>query len=190
VQPRIEEPSPAPAEPAPPKSQTTAGTQEFSITDHHVDLPPMEDLTKCEAELYLWNPLDNAGAGEFTNHGVFVVALARQPKSKFQFWLTASTETGTHLAHPVVPDMNHRFSTKMRTFTWNHISADGHARSWCLRFGDDVYPLFNGLFTQCYWESVNHLEWNKAKVRNPSRWILPLLIWGSGRRAALHSKRQ
>lgn len=145
------------------------------ITQTQVSTPPMEPILSAEAELYLWQQTENE-EGFFVHQGIFVATIAKQENATFKYWLTASTGIDIHLAHPVSPEMNYKFSSKMGTFTWNHQGDDGVPRSWCFKFTPDDYPVFNGTYTQVYWESVNVLEWKKAKVSQcPGQGILLLI---------------
>ena len=125
-------------------------------------MPSMETLISSEAELYLWDPPNNS----FHNQGILTASIMRRIGSGYEYWLTATRDTGHLLAHKISDDMNQRFSHKMFTLTWNNVSEEGAQNSWLFRFGSDDFGPFLQKFTECMWESLHQSQWAKAKVHD------------------------
>ncbi|RDB22472.1 Vacuolar import and degradation protein 27 [Hypsizygus marmoreus] len=124
----------------------------------------MDNLLTQEAELYLWDP-ELGREGEFINQGIVTAGIAKQRNAPFQYWLTASRDSGPLLAHRISPNMNQRFSHKMFSLTWNHQGDDGFQSSWLFRFPDEAgFAAVIEKFTECLWETLNHTSWSKAKI--------------------------
>ncbi|KAF8238735.1 VID27-domain-containing protein [Tricholoma matsutake] len=122
-------------------------------------VPSMETSISLEAELYLWDGPNNS----FINQGIVTASIMQRIGAGYEYWLTATRDTGLLLAHKVSDDMNQRFSNKMSTLTWNHLGDDGSQNSWLFRFGADDFALFLQKFTECLWESLHQTQWAKAK---------------------------
>jgi VID27 PH-like domain len=125
-------------------------------------MPSMETLISSEAELYLWDGPNDT----FINQGIVTASIMLRSGSAYEYWLTATRDTGHLLAHKISDDMNQRFSHKMYTLTWNHLGDDdGSQNSWLFRFNPDDFGVFLQKFTECLWESLHQTQWAKAKVR-------------------------
>ncbi|KAF9567336.1 VID27-domain-containing protein [Agrocybe pediades] len=118
-------------------------------------------LLEEEAELYLWD-LD---LNEFVNQGIVIARFSQEMNSNFVFYLTASNDKGTLLCHLISSDMNEKFSSKMNSLTWNHLGDDKMSQSsWLLRFRtNEEYEHAKNIFSQCLWQSLHQVPWNKAK---------------------------
>ncbi|KJA30217.1 hypothetical protein HYPSUDRAFT_61060 [Hypholoma sublateritium FD-334 SS-4] len=113
-----------------------------------------------EAELYLWD-LDGA---DFRNDGVVIARITEQKDANFTYWLTASNPQGLVLAHRISSDMNQKFSTKMRSITWNHLGDNGSQDSWLFRFDTELdYARLKEAYTQVMWQSLHKAAWGKIK---------------------------
>lgn len=144
---------PSPPSPAKSIKRTPAVTAESSAM---ASLPVLVDQ---EAELYLWD----APNEDFINQGIVAARILQQ--NRYEYWLTASSEQGTLLAHKITSDMNQRWSHKMLSLTWNHLGDDGSQNSWLFRFSDAAeFAAVLQTFTQCLWESLHEIQWGKAKV--------------------------
>lgn len=114
-----------------------------------------------EAVLYLWD-LD---AADFRNDGVVIARITEQKDANFTYWLTASNPHGLVLAHRITSDMNQKFSTKMRSITWNHLGDNGSQSSWLFRFDTELdYARLKDAYTQVMWQSLHRVAWGKIKV--------------------------
>ncbi|CAK5275544.1 unnamed protein product [Mycena citricolor] len=115
-------------------------------------------LIEKEAALFFWD----SDIAEFVEHGQVVARILRG--ESFESWLTASNEDGQLLAHKIRTEMNQRWTSKMRSFTWNHMGDDGNMTSWVMRFGSlEDYEPFLQTFTQALWETLYQTAWAKAK---------------------------
>ncbi|KAJ6536630.1 VID27 cytoplasmic protein [Mycena sp. CBHHK59/15] len=120
-----------------------------------MDLPV---LISQEADLYFW---DNDRA-EFVQHGTVTAKI--QQSASFESWLIASSDDGQLLAHRIATDMNQRWTSKMRSLTWNHLGEDQVMTSWVMRFsGPEEYEAFLQMFTQALWEALYQTAWGKIK---------------------------
>jgi hypothetical protein len=127
-------------------------------------------LLEEEAELYFWD-IQTEG---FRNDGIVIARFVQQASSstttEFTYWLTASNDQGTILAHQIKSDMNQRFSGKMFSLTWNYMGEEGgdggsQPSSWLLRFpGAEEYKRIVEVFTKCLWETLHQVSWGKIKV--------------------------
>ncbi|KAL0070704.1 Vacuolar import and degradation protein 27 [Marasmius tenuissimus] len=146
---------PPPASPSSDKAKSKAKSKAKAAAS---ELDSATSLMETEAELYYWEPEEN----QFTHQGVVVARLVTQPGT-FHFLITASTEEGPLLAHPLSPSMNPRWSGKMNSVTWNFVQED-RVDGWLFRFpSEEVYAQFLDVFTQCAWESLHQIPWNKLK---------------------------
>lgn len=125
--------------------------------------PNMLSLFADIAELNLWN----LNAHSFEKQSNVVIRVAQDiRKGVYEYWLIATGLAGEVLAHKVSTDMNQRSSSRVLSFTWNHIDETGHPSSWCIRFeSEELHQQFLAAMTQALWESGNQLPWGKAKVR-------------------------
>ncbi|KAI3612188.1 vacuolar import and degradation protein [Moniliophthora roreri] len=122
-------------------------------------LDSMTPMISTEAELYYWE----ADEQRFENQGIVTAQIVARPGT-YQFWVTASTEEGPLIAHPLRPSMNPLWSAKMHSFTWNFVKEDETADSWLFRFpAEEVYANFMHVFTRCAWESLHQASWDKLK---------------------------
>ncbi|GLB33876.1 putative VID27-domain-containing protein [Lyophyllum shimeji] len=143
-------------------AEGTAVKQQIPTPSPKKDTPanPMEVLISHEAELYLWDGLNE----DFINQGIVMAGVMRQASSPYQYWLTASNKSGILLAHKISPDMNQRFSHKMHSLTWNHQGDDGSQNSWLFRFAEEHFGDFLQKFSECLWETLHQMPWSKLKV--------------------------
>ena len=123
----------------------------------------MPSLFAEQAELHLWDK----ESSNFVKQGDVIARVARNLSAgQYDFWLIASAEEGQVLAHKISSDMNQRLAPRVLSFTWNNISDSGEANSWCLRFEEEeVFEDFQRAFSRALWEGLNHIPWEKAKVR-------------------------
>ncbi|KAL0574680.1 Vacuolar import and degradation protein 27, partial [Marasmius crinis-equi] len=143
---------PAPTPASPPKSGK--GKSKAVVSE----LDSASTLVETEAELYYWEPEPH----EFIHQGIVFARIVTQPGS-YRFLITASTEDGPLLAHPVNPSMNPRWSGRMNSVTWNFVQED-KVDGWLFRFpSEEVYAKFMEVFTQCAWESLHQAPWDKLK---------------------------
>ncbi|CCM01608.1 uncharacterized protein FIBRA_03668 [Fibroporia radiculosa] len=138
----------------------TQETRPPASTSENAVLP---SLIAEPAELHLWDRID----GYFLKQADVIAHIAQKPSDgAFNFWLGATTrEGGTQLlAHTIQSEMNHRWATKLRSFTWNNQNEKGEQSSWCLRFEtSEGFERFQSMFTRALWEGLNHQSWEKAK---------------------------
>lgn len=121
----------------------------------------MNLMLEEEAELYIWDP----NLHDFRNEGIVIARFTQQKDCNFVFWLSAFNETGLVLAHRITSDMNQRFSPKMHSLTWNYLGDDGSQSSWLLRFANEEdYTNSVQIYTQCLWQTLHQVSWNKVKV--------------------------
>jgi hypothetical protein len=135
-------------------SETTSPSEQASPV---LDLPV---LISQKAGLFFWD----SQRFEFVEHGPVTARI--QQGASFETWLTASSEDGQLLAHKISSDMNQRWTSKMRSLTWNHLGNDQEMTSWVLRFegGQEEYEAFLQAFTQALWETLYQTAWGKMKV--------------------------
>lgn len=125
----------------------------------------MTTIFEEEAELYFWDMVQEG----FRNDGIVIARISQDKDTQFGYWLTASNDNGILLAHPISSDMNQRFSHKMLSLTWNHLTEDNSQSSWLFRF--QTQEDFGNLvttFTKCLWETLHQIPWGKIKVRSIS----------------------
>ena len=121
----------------------------------------MKVLLEEEVELYFWDVQNE----DFRNDGIVTARITQQTNANFVYWLLASNDKGTILAHRVQSDMNQRFSHKMLSLTWNHLGEDFSQSSWLFRFhSQEDFAKAAQTFTQCLWETLHQLPWGKIKV--------------------------
>ncbi|KAF7352740.1 hypothetical protein MVEN_01240200 [Mycena venus] len=126
------------------------------------DASPLSSLPvviEKKADLFFWDGEE----GEFVEHGPVTARILKG--EGFETWLTASSDDEQLLAHKINPNMNQRWTSKMRSLTWNHLSDDQVVTSWVLRFGGEVedYEAFLQTFTQALWETLYQTAWGKIK---------------------------
>ncbi|KAJ7368363.1 VID27 cytoplasmic protein-domain-containing protein [Mycena albidolilacea] len=120
-------------------------------------------LIEKAADLYFWDGEE----GQFVEHGPVTAKLLKG--EGFESWLTATGDDGEQLlAHKIADNMNQRWTSKMRSLTWNHFSEDQVATSWVLRFSGEVedYEAFLQAFTQVLWEMLYQTAWGKMKTED------------------------
>ncbi|KAJ7129602.1 VID27 cytoplasmic protein-domain-containing protein [Mycena epipterygia] len=127
------------------------------------DASPLSNLPALiekEAGLYFW---DNEEA-QFVEHGTVTARILKG--TSFESWLTASSDEGQLLAHKITSDMNQRWTSKMRSLTWNHFGDDKVMTSWVMRFTGEPedYEAFLQTFTQALWETLYQTAWGKIKI--------------------------
>ncbi|KAJ7665555.1 VID27 cytoplasmic protein [Mycena rosella] len=124
-----------------------------------VPLANLPVLVEKEAGLYFWD----GDEGQFVEHGTVTARILKGVS--FDSWLTASSDEGQLLAHKVSTDMNQRWTSKMRSLTWNHLGDDQVMTSWVLRFTGEMedYEAFLQTFTQALWETLYQTAWGKIK---------------------------
>ncbi|KAJ6599005.1 VID27 cytoplasmic protein-domain-containing protein [Mycena vulgaris] len=117
-------------------------------------------LIEKEAGLYFWD----GDEGQFVEHGTVTAKILKG--ASFDSWLTASSDEGQLLAHKISTDMNQRWTSKMRSLTWNHFGEDQVMTSWVLRFVGEPedYESFLQTFTQALWETLYQTAWGKIKA--------------------------
>ncbi|KAF5363817.1 hypothetical protein D9756_000435 [Leucocoprinus leucothites] len=125
---------------------------------------PMPDNTETlatkEAILYLWD-IPNA---QFESQGVFTAAIIRRTDVPFRYCLAAHNGEHLLLAHDFSPDMNPKWTHKMSSITWNHLSSDGQWNGWCLRFATpEDYSEMSNTFIKCMWETLHQVPFEKMK---------------------------
>jgi VID27 PH-like domain len=135
--------------------------------------PSMSTLFAEQATLYFWNFQE----GEFTSPINVTAEIAKLPSAEFRYWLIASTNQGRLLAHEISSEMNHRWSSKALSVTWNHSSEQNIQNSWCFTFHtgregqeereQQAYSAFLDAFTQALWETLHQTSWTKLKVSLP-----------------------
>ncbi|THG99304.1 hypothetical protein EW026_g3013 [Hermanssonia centrifuga] len=151
-----EEPPPIdmPAPPQPVQPEITSLPPKPSIADDSIP-----SLVAGAAELHLWN-LD---ASYFEKQADVIARIVEGP-GPYEYWLVASGAEGQVLAHRIDSQLNQRWSSKVLSFTWNHIGETGRQSSWCFRFEEQSdYEAFLLAFTKTLWESLNQYSWDKAK---------------------------
>jgi hypothetical protein len=121
--------------------------------------PNTEELIRKEAILYLWDKVQ----GQFETQGVFMAAIFRRTDIPFTYNLATHNGEYLLLAHDISSDMNPKWTHKMSSITWNHMSADGQWNSWCLRFSPEDYPEICDMFVRCLWETLHQIPWAKIK---------------------------
>ncbi|KAJ6539403.1 VID27 cytoplasmic protein [Mycena capillaripes] len=115
-------------------------------------------LVEKEANLFFWDSEE----AEFVEHGPVTARILKG--GEFESWLTASSGDAQLLAHKICQDMNQRWTSKMRSLTWNHFSDDKATTSWVLRFNEaEDYEAFLQNFTQALWETLYQTAWGKIK---------------------------
>ncbi len=144
-----------PAPPQPVQPEITSLPPKPSIADDSIP-----SLVAGAAELHLWN-LD---ASYFEKQADVIARIVEGP-GPYEYWLVASGAEGQVLAHRIDSQLNQRWSSKVLSFTWNHIGETGRQSSWCFRFEEQSdYEAFLLAFTKTLWESLNQYSWDKAKV--------------------------
>ncbi|EIN10470.1 VID27 cytoplasmic protein [Punctularia strigosozonata HHB-11173 SS5] len=143
------------AGPAPPVAPPATRPKVESAADA---LPTLVDES---AELWLWEP-DNE---QYSKYADVTVRIVSKPEAPFAYYLVATSADGDVLMHAITTDMSERYSAKMLSFTWCHLSERGGASSsWCLRFeGEGSFENFMDAFTKAKWETLNQVPWGKIK---------------------------
>lgn len=118
-----------------------------------------------KAELYLWDQDD----GHFLKQADIYGGIAKPSPTAFNYVITAMTHEGQQLlAHAITSDLNARWSTKLASLTWNHMSENGAISSWCFKFENlDDFKEFQEIYGSCMYESLNQISWGKTKVGTP-----------------------
>jgi hypothetical protein len=132
------------------------------VSSHVSEKPSsLSVLVAKEAQLFFWNGQEE----NFEPEGDVTAKIMQRKGSNFEYWLTASNDGGQTLGHKIMSEMNQRWSSKMQSLTWNHLSDNGVQSSWVFRFLDEEsYAQFQGAFTQALWESLHQTSWSKMKV--------------------------
>jgi hypothetical protein len=133
----------------------------------------MSTIFSQKATLYFWD----LQAGSFTDPMDVTAEIAKHSSNSFKYWLMASTDDGRLLAHEISSAMNHRWSTKTLSLTWNHSGDNGRQNSWCFTFKSgeainqeqeareqEAYSACLNAFTQALWETLHQVSWDKIKV--------------------------
>lgn len=127
-------------------------------------MPPVSSLSPVvaeEAELYLWDMEKE----EFDLQCKIIAQIAQPTGVPFEYWLVASDAENQVLAHKITSEMNHRWSAKALSITWNHYSDRNTASSWLFRFKTpEGYLTFKNVFTQAQWEGLHQMSWAKIKA--------------------------
>ncbi|KAJ6515828.1 VID27 cytoplasmic protein-domain-containing protein [Mycena sanguinolenta] len=146
------------AEPLP---ESTKGKARASDASPLLSLPV---LVEKAADLFYWDGEEN----RFVEYGAVTAKILKG--EGFESWLTASGDGKQVLAHKISQDMNQRWTSKMRSLTWNHFNDDQDMNSWVLRFsgGIEDYEAFLQTFTQALWETLYQTAWGKMKVDEQS----------------------
>lgn len=120
---------------------------------------PVPAIITKKAELYLWDQED----GHFLKQDDINASITRPIESKFDFFITATTLDGQQLlSHRLTSDLNSRWSNKLTSFTWNHVSTKGILSSWCFKFENfEDYKEFQEAHGGCLYETLNQA---RAKV--------------------------
>ena len=146
--------TPAPEEPVPPPATMERKPPVAA------DLPT---LAAAPAKLHLWK----REGGYFVHQDDVIAQIVQLPNAgPFDYWLLATAEDARRvLVHKISTDMNERWSTKLNSMTWNHLSESGFQSSWCLVLASaEEYEDFKYNFTKALWETANGYSWEKAKV--------------------------
>ncbi|KAJ6485112.1 VID27 cytoplasmic protein-domain-containing protein [Mycena vitilis] len=142
---------------AAPAAEPTSATRASNAQASGLSNLPV--LVEKEAGLFFWDSEE----GEFVEHGTVTAKMLQGPN--FESWLTASSDGEQLLAHKINPNMNQRWTSKMRSLTWNHLSDDQVMTSWVLRFdAAEDYEAFLQTFTQVLWETLYQTAWGKMKT--------------------------
>ncbi|KAJ7276462.1 VID27 cytoplasmic protein [Mycena haematopus] len=117
-------------------------------------------LIEKVADLFFWDGEE----AQFVEYGPVTAKILKG--EGFETWLTASSEGNQVLAHKLSQNMNQRWTSKMRSLTWNHFNDDQDMNSWVLRFSGEVedYEAFLQTFTQVMWEMLYQTAWGKMKA--------------------------
>lgn len=152
-------PEPEPAVAVQPAEQ--AQQQTIPPTFTPIPMPSnTEELIKKEAILYLWDMTK----GEFETQGIFMAAVLRHTNVPFRYSLATHNWEHLLLAHEISSNMNPKWTHKMLSITWNHMSANGSWSSWCLRFASpEDYTEMCDMFVKCWWETLHQTPWTKIK---------------------------
>ncbi|KAF7301722.1 hypothetical protein MIND_00737800 [Mycena indigotica] len=145
----------APAETKPAQRKKVKGEEAYTKGSPLLDLPV---AVEKETDLFYWDHEQNA----FVEHGPVTARVLKG--DAFNSWLTASSGDDQLLAHKISSDMNQRWSTKMRSLTWNHRGDDQNMTSWVLRFRSlEDFEVVQPIFTQALWEMLYQTAWGKMK---------------------------
>lgn len=138
---------------------------EASPDAESIPQPLLPTVILKKAELYLWDQED----GHFLKQADIYGGIAKPSPDAFSYVITAMTHEGQQLlAHAISSDLNARWSTKLASLTWNHMSNSGVISSWCFKFENlEDFKEFQELYGSCIYETLNHISWEKAKVRTP-----------------------
>lgn len=125
---------------------------------------PVDDfpvLSEEPAELHFWE----LQKGYFVKSSDGTAKIVKRPTTGYEYWLIANTEEGHVLSHQITSEMNQRWSSKMWSLTWNHLSEKEIQSSWCFRFLDEeAFVTFQQAFTRALWETLHQTSWDKSKV--------------------------
>lgn len=146
--------------PVPPGQAEMAHRESLGLTP--INLPGARSIISIEARFYRWN----FEIEEFDNNGIVNAQILKNSDSSYEYYLVAATSAGPLLAHEISSDMNQRCSRKMKTLTWNYVSAANHQSSWLFMFdSEEDYQAFIQAFNSCLYESLNQTPWARVKVR-------------------------
>ena len=114
---------------------------------------PIPSIITKKAELYLWDQ----GDGHFLKQDDIHGSITRPNEVLYEFYITATTLGGQQLlSHKLSSDLNSRWSNKLASFTWNHLSSKGVQSSWCFKFETfEDYKEFQEAHGGCLYESLN-----------------------------------
>lgn len=133
------------------------------VTGPDAETPPepLEIYAALSAELHLFDPQP----GHFVLMDDAVVTTVSEV-GKWEYWLQIEGKTKAWLGTPVVADFNPVFDFEYLSFVFNHFSKDGTARSWLLRFKDQVtMEKFQEAIMQAIWEKLNETKWTKIQEK-------------------------
>ncbi|RXW24724.1 hypothetical protein EST38_g1161 [Candolleomyces aberdarensis] len=147
--------------PSPPISSAQAlAARRDSLGLTPIDLPGARSVITMEARFFRWN----FEIEEFDNNGIVNAQILKKSDSSYQYYLVAATSAGPLLTHEISSEMNQRCSRKMKTLTWNYVSAGNHQSSWLFMFeSQDDYQTFVQAFNTCLYESLHQTPWTKVK---------------------------
>ena len=150
------------SEPSSSQSSTTTSGSPFDSYTTIVDE---------EAELHLWDREKAYFIKQSEGRATIVGPPTNSKANGYEYWILARSaggdgESPVVLWHKLDGDMNQRWSTKVWSLTWNHMSPNGSQTSWCFRFlTQESYANYQEQFTRALWETLHQVPWSSSKVR-------------------------